>query len=293
MIDQHFFFHLGPPKTATTWFFRAMKTHPSISAPWSDNIGFFDRHYDLGWEWYSDHFEINPEVKYLFDPSPSYFADPLAIDRLAAMLPTAKIIFCYRDPVERAFSHYWHLKKKRDISVKFDAILTRPDFFKVFAAPSYYGFHLNHILRKFPKENVHIIDFEEICSDPDSVLEKACGFLGIAGLPKGVGSAVVNKATNRVTRPEKWLRYAALALANRLPASCKINKTVHDAANEILKITNTWFGKKERLSVEYKDFSVDLRKHYLPDIERFQHLTKNIRSYCCSEKSQTFEENED
>jgi hypothetical protein len=40
-------------------------------------------------------------------PSPTYLHAPKAPSRIAAMFPDVRLIVLLRNPVERAFSHYW------------------------------------------------------------------------------------------------------------------------------------------------------------------------------------------
>src|SRR5439155_1062301 len=42
------------------------------------------------------------------EASPTYLGDSEALARIGAVLPEAKLIAMVRDPVERAYSHYWH-----------------------------------------------------------------------------------------------------------------------------------------------------------------------------------------
>ena len=41
------------------------------------------------------------------EATPTYLADPVALDRMAATIPDARLLAVLRDPVDRAYSHYW------------------------------------------------------------------------------------------------------------------------------------------------------------------------------------------
>ncbi len=58
--------------------------------------------------------------KIIVDNTTSYARDPLAPKRIYNYNPKSKIVFLIRNPIDRAFSHYWHEKRKLKINFKFE-----------------------------------------------------------------------------------------------------------------------------------------------------------------------------
>lgn len=108
------FFILGVAKSGTTTLADSLRQHPDIFIPAVKEPTFFssDINYSNGINWYIDNYFSN-SVKYHYrgDASPSYifFAEKVA-RRIQTDLSaeTIKFIVIFRNPVDRAYSHYWH-----------------------------------------------------------------------------------------------------------------------------------------------------------------------------------------
>ena len=118
-------FHIGPQKAATTWVYRCLEEHLSIACPPTGSIHYYDIFYARGQDWYAQFFEEARPDQLLIDPTYTYIRSPWAPRRIVKDSPNAKIIFCLRNPIERAFSHYWHEKKKGKIAFDFEEGLER------------------------------------------------------------------------------------------------------------------------------------------------------------------------
>ena len=176
-------FHLGPPKTATTWLYQCLKEHPQIITSSRDAIHYFDIHYELGNEWYDEHFsksETQSDQCIRFDPTYSYICCPKSIDRIAKYNPNAKLIYCLRNPVERAFSHYWHIKKKIGSDrIQFSDILTHYNNYATWMEHGLLAPGMRAIKNSFSKDNVHIILYENLKKKPEEVWKSVLNFAGI------------------------------------------------------------------------------------------------------------------
>lgn len=126
--NMEILFHIGPQKCGTTWIYENLKNHPQLRTSVIDSIHYFDIHYNKGIEWYLRQFTHGIGDKF-FDPTYTYIRSPLAAPRIAKKFPEAKFALSLRNPIERAFSHYWHEKKKRQINFKFEDALRNYDLF--------------------------------------------------------------------------------------------------------------------------------------------------------------------
>jgi hypothetical protein len=172
-------FHVGPPKTATTWVYQCFREHPEIATSELDSIDYYNVNYHKTYSWYIRHFILNNEHKLLFDPSYNYLRSPFSAKRIARDNPNAKIIICLREPIERAFSHYWHEKKKGRYNFTFDEILSNYDLFANWLEPGFYSFHIERFLKYFPIEQLKIILFDDLKRNPGSCIRDLFLFSGV------------------------------------------------------------------------------------------------------------------
>lgn len=105
---QPTFLIMGAQKGGTTSLYDAITRHPMAGRATKKELHYFDRYYDRGMEWYEQQFDMQPQQSQIGEATPVYMYDPEVRDRIAADLPNIKIIFTLRDPVARAYSHYWH-----------------------------------------------------------------------------------------------------------------------------------------------------------------------------------------
>ena len=115
------------------------------------------------------------------------------------MLPDAKLIVLLRDPVRRAYSHYWHERDKGRESLTFeDAIAAEPGRIDIaqarladgalershehqhfsYLARGRYAEQLERWFALFPRERFLILRFEDLVADPLAVLNQRSGSSG-------------------------------------------------------------------------------------------------------------------
>lgn len=90
-----------------------MAMHPKLQpnkfethAPFEEIQFFSDNDiYGKGVAFYNDRF-LDPSTGVNFEKSATYFESPLAAQRMATLLPHAKVIVLLRDPLQRALSWY-------------------------------------------------------------------------------------------------------------------------------------------------------------------------------------------
>ena len=211
----------GAMRSGTTSLTRYLDAHPDIFiAP--KEMGFFTEHYDRGIDWYREQFSDAGEATCLGESTADYLARADAMTRLAEAFPDVHVIATLRNPVDRAWSHYW-LQKERgkddrtfEEAVEFEA--SRIDQFGPSAEGVFYLFHglydhqLNHALALFPSDQLSIVIFERMVEDPVSVYQSLCRSLGVDDrvVPEIVGQRVNRYVTFRSLR----LR----SLSHRLPS---------------------------------------------------------------------------
>lgn len=108
------FFLVGAAKSGTTSLFRYLAQHPSIFVPWKKEPHYFADpalHRGGGYrslDAYLGLYRDCPPDVLAGDGSTSYLPSLGAASRIREVRPDAKILALLRNPVDRAYSHYWH-----------------------------------------------------------------------------------------------------------------------------------------------------------------------------------------
>ena len=173
------FFLAGCQKTASTWLHRCFREHPEIYVPENDATHYFTMNYHKGLRWYRTKYEDYSGEKAVGDTTPSYIRDFYAPSRIAEYNRNAKLIFTFRNPIDRAFSHYWHEKKKRKIAFKFSEVLENYDLYENWIVAGFYYQHLSRYYEYFEKDQILVLIFEDLKENSHSFLKTIFRFLDV------------------------------------------------------------------------------------------------------------------
>jgi hypothetical protein len=110
------FLIIGAQRCGTTSLYNCLVRHPKIVPALRKEVHYFDNNYDQSLDWYKAFFPLQTfrgEYATASSPlrgeaTPYYLYHPHAYRRIAQALPTVKLIVVLRNPVDRAYSHYWH-----------------------------------------------------------------------------------------------------------------------------------------------------------------------------------------
>lgn len=178
------FIGIGAYKSGTTWIYLCLREHPQIYT-YAKEINFFSFEFDRGFNWYESFFKDCPSDKITGEFSPSYFSRDHIPQLIYDYHPKAKLIFSFRNPVERAFSHYLHnLRFGHDVFSKHgenESFLARcaDDNRNVFLNNGNYATQLKRYLRLFSKDQILLLIYEDIAKDPLGFMQKVYRFLEI------------------------------------------------------------------------------------------------------------------
>ena len=108
------FMFLGPTCSGSSNLFDWLSQHSQIAPPMQQEIDFFSRFYDCGFEWYESHFpRVNQNAGLIScESSSSYFQYAKQATVLIEKYPKIKFIVLYRNPVKRAHSDFYMQKRK-------------------------------------------------------------------------------------------------------------------------------------------------------------------------------------
>jgi hypothetical protein len=193
------FLILGAQKAGTTALYAYLRWHPEITGPSFKEVSFFDRHYAKGERWYRAHMPVRRR-SLVGEASPSYLFHPLAPERVAGLLPDARLIALLRNPVDRAFSHYQHEvalgreplsfeaavdREDERMQGELDRMLRDPSYFSLawwnytYVARGRYAEQLERWFASFPREQLLVLFTEELSADTARTYRRVLGFLGV------------------------------------------------------------------------------------------------------------------
>lgn len=192
------FFVIGAAKSGTTSLYEYLRQHPQIFLPEIKEPNYFT---DVRLQSRYSHLVVNikSESKYhrlfqkaspqqlLGEGSVSYLFCDKAPERIYKINPNAKFLVVLRDPVERAYSHYW-----MDVAVGQQhesfrsAVLTdlaeKSRFWgtaRLYVDLGLYYQQLIRYFRLFPADSIKIIYQEDLMLDARKVLSDVGIFMGI------------------------------------------------------------------------------------------------------------------
>jgi hypothetical protein len=193
------FLILGAQKAGTTALYAYLRWHPQVTGPSFKEVSFFDRHYARGERWYRAHLPVR-RSGIVGEASPSYLFHPLAPERVARMLPRARLIALLRNPVDRAFSHYQHevalgreqlsfedalAQEDERMQGELERMLRDPTYFSyawwnyTYASRGRYADQLERWLAAFPREQLLVLLTEELATDTARTYGRVLDFLGV------------------------------------------------------------------------------------------------------------------
>lgn len=115
---------IGAQKSGTGRFYGLLTRHPNVKRAAVKEVHYFDNHFDEGIEWYRRCFPPpalkNGRKSITGEATPKYLFDPLVPERMAEVVPEARLIALLRNPVDRAYSHYHMAVRKGRESRSFE-----------------------------------------------------------------------------------------------------------------------------------------------------------------------------
>lgn len=204
---------IGTQRGGTTSLYKYLAEHPAHARALTKELRFFDLNHRKGVSWYRSRF---PSRRYreavkrtrgvdlvVGEASPDYIFHPHAPGRVAALLPTVKLIVLLRDPVDRAYSHYWHQYQRGHEQLSFHEAIEREgerldgELERIVSDEDYVSYerhHHSYLARSlyadqlaawfdlFPREQFMIERSEDLFQDPEALFGRVLAFLG---LPRG------------------------------------------------------------------------------------------------------------
>jgi hypothetical protein len=226
MTPEPNFFIVGAPRAGTTSLWNILRQHPDIEMPSTSETKEPSHFAEPGPTWakefrdrdaYLKLFANAGSKKAIGEASASYLASEGCARRIHDVYPHARIIISLRQPARRAFSFYqymcqWGLEwlpsfeqaleaeDKRLVDSEFQR--EQSSWFGAFLyfRGSLYANQVKQYVDVFPREQIHLLTFEDLKNRPLETTQKIYRFLDV-----DPGFAPVIRKSNR-SRPPAWHR---------------------------------------------------------------------------------------
>lgn len=206
------FLIIGTQRGGTTSLYNYLVEHPGIGAASIKEIHFFDTpHYKQGLAWYRGHFpsalqryyvEHNRKHRFITgEASPYYLFHRHTPQRVARLLPQIKLIVMLRNPVDRAYSHYYHevaggheniasfeeaiASEEERLAGEDEKMRTNPYYASynhrrfAYLSRGKYIDQLQSWMELFSREQFLILKSEDFYANPAAVYQQTLNFLGL------------------------------------------------------------------------------------------------------------------
>lgn len=185
-------------------------------------IRFFsqDRRYERGLDWYESLFAPGAGKVAVGEKSPAYAYRPYVPERISRCLPDVKLIWIFREPVARTYSHYWHAACRGKERLSFETAIGREqervqrNFLRGYAKRSRYAEQVERYLQFFPKEQMLFLLFEDLVRNPPAVLNRLLTFLGVDAVFESFPSSPSHSNVTRTPRSIQLQWLARTAFGN-------------------------------------------------------------------------------
>jgi hypothetical protein len=284
-INLPTFLGIGAPKAGTTWLHDVLASHPRIWVPRRHELHYFDRNFERGEGWYGGFFPRPSErdrYAAVGEVTPHYLYDARCAERISAVPSVRKLILLLRDPVDRAWSHYWFRVRIENYEGSFEEFLEdRPEA----RTWGLYGRHLQKYLSLFPEENLLVLVYEKVFEDLPEALERLAAFLEVdAG---GFSADVARRRINPRHIPRfRWAYAAAFSVGRWL-----VRHDLHGGVAFAKKLgVTSLFGRDEdsakgsSMSAETREALVSFFADDMDELERMLDLDLAVWRRAAAEK---------
>jgi hypothetical protein len=185
----------GAGKSGTNSLRSYLNEHPQIYFCRAKEPNFFAHAYDLGEDWYESLFRGAGDAPAMGEASTHYLWYPEAASRIHAYNPNMRLVFSLRDPTRRAYSDYTAKLSRAGEASSFRDIV---DTDTTLLAHSRYHTNLKRYFDVFPREQIHVIMFDDFIADHNQVLAGISEFLAV---DSGFKFSSVDRRKNKSRMP--------------------------------------------------------------------------------------------
>lgn len=179
------FIIVGTMKSGTSTLRHYVSQHPEIYMPSGEVHFFYEEgrgNWQKGLQWYKSQFQEASPDQITGEKTTTYSYLPDTAERIHDILPDVKLIWIFRDPIDRAYSNYWHAVCGGAEPLGFAEAVRREDerdIWKGYVRRSQYAEQVDRYLDHFDREQMHFCLFEDLKTEPESLLKQLFQFLDV------------------------------------------------------------------------------------------------------------------
>jgi hypothetical protein len=204
----------GAMRSGTTSLTRWLRGHPDVWMSPNKELHYFDTRWEqgVGIDEYRQNFAGWSHEHAVGEATPNYVYHRDAMQRLAAVVPSVRVVLSLRHPVDRAYSHYW-ARRSRGIETRgfAEVVAAEPDVPVTddggLLARGRYLEQINRTLRHLDRDQLLVLLFDDLERQPTETFAQLCAHIGVD--PKTVPSEVGQAANvHRHFRSERVRRFS-------------------------------------------------------------------------------------
>ena len=261
------FIIVGAMKSGTSLLSFHLNNHKEICIPYPTEISFFnkDDNYLKGMKWYSDKLRqrYSEKTRLVGEKTAIYSYLPFVPSRIHKELPNVKLVWIFRNPIDRTYSNYLNgIKRGIELSSFKTALKKEPKRLKKSPLAGYtersrYDIQIKRYLEFFPREQMHFIVLEEFINNPHKELDALFQFLGVSQDAFTYKEEVINKT-----------------LMPRFPFSLWVTRSIFGIDSKIWKLVQkvNLLGKKPGYRKLDADMRIYLGKIFKPNNEELEKI---------------------
>lgn len=173
------FLGIGAQKAGTTWLHTMLSQHPMLKLPQAKELHYWDKQFPQSpVQNYLNFFQQADRVE--GEITPSYASLPVAtIQVIHQHLPQLKLIYSLRNPIDRAWSAacMFLTRAQMELEEASDQWFLDHFYSKNSRLRGDYETCIRHWTAIYPKENLLLLDYDQIKSEPTAVLQRCCAHL--------------------------------------------------------------------------------------------------------------------
>jgi hypothetical protein len=277
------FLCVGAQKAGTTTLYEILKQHPGIFLP--DKVKetkffVYEEKFEKGVQWYGKEFfseRKNQTAAGEVDPA-MMFEEKSAQRIYDALGKEVKLIFIFRNPVSRAYSHYLMSQRKGFEDLSFDEAIGKeaerlksdPEkkFNYSYFARGYYSKQVDRFLKLFPEKNFLFLVFEDdFIKNRKATFDRIQDFLGVKKIDLNLdirsneAAATKSKLIHDLTRKKNPLKKIFGAL---------VPKGLRKSLQRFISSKNTADIQNPRLDPKREKELI--RQYFIEDIHKLEKM---------------------
>lgn len=177
---------IGAVKCGTTSLYRYLNLHPDIHMSAKKELDFFRLHWQKGISWYQTHFKDGMPLNGEASPHYTHVGGDVSVatmaQRMASIVPRAKLIYLVRDPISRIISEYRHSviywRERRHLH----QLVNNPEESVTIQSTRYFAM-IDHYRRHYADEQILVVETEALQKTPETTMAEVFAFLEVNAVP--------------------------------------------------------------------------------------------------------------